>query len=77
MAVLKVCNNWPASNNREETWQKTAFRMNAMEQNRCNDIAHTFPYTIDLDYVTLDTKLIVACYCWLLNTEQKLNLSGR
>jgi hypothetical protein len=29
-------------------------------KNQCRDIAYTFSYTIDVDYVTLETKSIVA-----------------
>lgn len=41
-------------------------------RNLHKDIAHTFIYLVDLDYVTLEMKF--ECYlvnhCWLLNTKQ-------
>jgi hypothetical protein len=38
------------------------------------DIVHTFSYMIDLGYVTLETKLIIAKQtivdCWILNNSE-------
>jgi hypothetical protein len=45
-------------------------------KNRCKDIAHTYSYTTDLDYVVLETKSIcLVDHCWLLNTEKERNPS--
>jgi hypothetical protein len=36
------------------------------KKNRCEEFAHSFPYTTDLDYVTLKTKWLLLCRLFLI-----------
>jgi hypothetical protein len=42
------------------------------EKNKCKDIAYTFLYVFDLDYIALtEIDCSSVDHCWWLNTEQQ------